>query len=66
MPPSSSPIRTKKDVADYKTESEGDSTNGICFNSFEIVSILGQGSFGKVFHVKLKSTDEEFALKALK
>ena len=38
---------------------------GITFESFEILSLLGEGSFGKVCKVKLKQTNEIFAMKIL-
>ena len=44
---------------------DDDSNNGINFKSFEILSVLGIGSFGKVFKVKYKKTKEIFAMKVL-
>ena len=38
---------------------------GITFESFEILSLLGSGSFGKVCKVRLKKTNEIFAMKIL-
>ena len=38
---------------------------GITFESFEIIGLLGSGSFGKVYKVKLKKTNEIFARKVL-
>ena len=38
---------------------------GITFESFEILSLLGSGSFGKVCKVRLKQTNEIFAMKIL-
>ncbi len=40
----------------------------IGFNSFHIMEILGQGTFGKVFKVKRKGSEAniEFAMKVLK
>ena len=37
----------------------------INYNSFEILELIGGGSFGKVFKVKLKGTDNIFAMKVL-
>ena len=37
----------------------------INYNSFEILELIGGGSFGKVFKVKLKGTDKIFAMKVL-
>ena len=39
--------------------------NRINFKSFEILELIGSGSFGKVFKVKLKTTNEIFAMKVL-
>ena len=39
--------------------------HGITFDSFEILSLLGVGSFGKVCKVRLKKTNEIFAMKIL-
>ena len=36
------------------------------FNSFDIIKLLGSGSFGKVFLVKKKDSGEIFAMKVLK
>ena len=37
----------------------------INYNSFEILELIGGGSFGKVFKVKLKGTDNIYAMKVL-
>ena len=39
--------------------------NKINFKSFEILELIGSGSFGKVFKVRLKRTNEIFAMKVL-
>ena len=41
--------------------------NGITFSSFEISEVLGQGTFGKVFKVHLKTdeTKKPLAMKVL-
>ena len=39
--------------------------NKINFKSFEMLELLGEGSFGKVFKVRLKKTNEIFAMKVL-
>ena len=39
-------------------------TSGITFSSFNVIKLLGQGSYGKVFHVNLKGSEQkEFAMK---
>jgi serine/threonine protein kinase len=39
--------------------------NSIGFNSFTILDCLGEGSFGKVFKVRMKSNGEIYAMKVL-
>ena len=49
-----------------KAEDIDEKTNAkINYNSFEILELIGGGSFGKVFKVKLKGTDKIFAMKVL-
>ena len=44
---------------------ESSKRKGINFNSFEILSLLGVGSFGKVCKVRLKKTKKIYAMKIL-
>lgn len=66
-----SPVKTQKPNLQEAPNEEpeellDDSTNGITFSSFEIVDILGEGSFGKVYKVKLKSDPSKvYAMKVL-
>ena len=46
----------------YSYEEESQNIN---FDSFEVVRELGTGSFGKVFEVIRKNTEEKYALKVL-
>ena len=49
-----------------KAEDIDEKTNmKINYNSFEILELIGGGSFGRVFKVKLKGTDKIFAMKVL-
>ena len=34
-----------------------------CISDFEVIAILGQGAFGKVYLVKKKQTNEVYAMK---
>jgi len=45
-----------------------DSEQGIGYNSFQLIEILGQGTFGKVFKVKKRESEDkrEYAMKVLK
>ena len=43
-----------------------DEDENIGFKSFEILEVLGQGTFGKVFKVKKKDTGNIYAMKVLK
>jgi serine/threonine protein kinase len=36
------------------------------FKDFEIIDIIGEGSFGRVFKARKKDTDQLFALKVMK
>ena len=42
-----------------------EANNGINYSSFEILDLLGFGSFGKVFKVKLKGTNKVYAMKVI-
>jgi serine/threonine protein kinase len=43
-----------------------DSSLGITFSSFQILEVLGEGSFGKVYKVILKTNNQKtFAMKVL-
>ena len=41
-------------------------TNSVTMDDFELMKVVGRGSYGKVYMWKHKSTGEIFALKALK
>ena len=41
-------------------------SKAININHFKLEKVIGRGSFGKVFMVRLKSTGELFAMKILK
>ena len=51
--------KNNKKLENYSVEKK------INFKSFEILELIGCGSFGKVFKVQLKSTKEIFAMKVL-
>ena len=56
-------------IPDKTTRLLDDSEKGIGYNSFHLLEILGQGTFGKVFKVKRKDhpeLEDEFAMKILK
>ena len=42
------------------------SQKSVSLKDFQIVSVIGRGSFGKVFLVKKKDTQEVFAMKSLR
>ena len=35
-------------------------------SDFDILGVLGEGAYGKVYHVVKKKTGEQYALKAIK
>ena len=47
-------------------ESSNASPTKLGAKDFELLNVLGQGAFGKVFQVKLKQTKEIYAMKVLK
>ena len=44
---------------------EDSQIKGIGFNSFQILELLGSGTFGKVYKVKLRTTEQIFAMKVI-
>jgi protein-serine/threonine kinase len=48
-----------------RVRSNGPSSENVGPSSFELVKLLGKGSFGEVFHVKHKGTEQEYAMKVL-
>ena len=58
VPPSKTPIRPPEHPMQEEEE-------GIHLHSFEIIEEVGSGSFGKVFKVQKKHSDEVYALKSL-
>ena len=38
----------------------------MCLEDFNIIKVIGQGTFGKVFLVQLKSSKELFAMKCIR
>ena len=44
----------------------GDEEKGIGFSSFELLDVLGQGTFGKVYRVRHKNSEEIYAMKVLR
>ena len=57
----SSPInnRIKAQHLNRKNKVEGE----VGFDSFRMIELVGEGSFGKVYRVKMKSTGVEYAMK---
>jgi len=56
---------TKEATDDIQLAEDATLAKGITFSSFEILDTLGSGTFGKVFKVKLKGTEEIFAMKII-
>jgi len=48
-----------------RVRSKGPDPENIGPSSFELIKLLGRGSFGEVFHVKHKRTEQEYAMKVL-
>ena len=53
------------DDEDEQAENLFDSTKKISKNDFIFVKVIGRGSFGKVFMVKKRGTENVFAMKTL-
>ena len=59
-------IQTRVSTLEMNPGEEDLYSKAININHFEIVKVIGRGSFGKVFLVKKKDTEELFAMKVLK
>jgi serine/threonine protein kinase len=55
-----------EDEKDDKTSSMLDNTEKVRLDDFELLKVLGRGSFGKVMQVKKKSNGKVYAMKILK
>ena len=61
------PKLSNSSLIESKTpEEKANNMEGIGFKSFQILKILGAGSFGKVYLVRKKNDEKVFAMKALK
>jgi len=38
----------------------------VCFADFDVLKLLGEGSFGRVYKVKKRDTGQMFAMKSMK
>ena len=54
-----------ENIPNKKNNETKNKDNKINFNSFEILEKIGGGSYGKVFKVRLKNTNEIYAMKVL-
>ena len=57
---------TRFDSLDMVPGEEELYSKSVNLNHFEIIKVIGRGSFGKVYMVKKKDTDELYAMKVLK
>lgn len=55
-----------EEVKNQEVKLLDDGAVGIGFKSFEVLEILGNGAFGKVFKCKKKGEETEYAMKILK
>ena len=51
---------------DLVVEKQNEKSGNVTKNDFEMISIIGKGSYGKVSLVKKKDTGQLYALKVLK
>jgi serum/glucocorticoid-regulated kinase 2 len=56
---------SKQDEDEIMLIDDSSETKGITFSSFDIIECLGSGTFGKVFKVKLKHSNEIYAMKII-
>ncbi|VVB12790.1 unnamed protein product [Arabis nemorensis] len=49
-----------------KALEEGEAASGVGIKDFEVMKVVGQGAFGKVFQVRKKGTSEIFAMKVMR
>lgn len=54
------------DDAYYRNEYPELNNSSVSLKSFDILKVIGKGSFGKVFQVRLKDGKEIYAMKVLK
>nr|XP_002128901.1 protein kinase C iota type-like [Ciona intestinalis] len=68
IPIESGPILDSGDSQDSKASSDQASPNapGFGLKDFEMLKVIGRGSYAKVLLVKLKSTDKMYAMKVIK
>lgn len=59
------PSRAQSGMQNYRSASKSESSGIAQFRDFEPLSLIGRGSFGDVFLVKRRGTDEHFAMKVL-
>ena len=58
-------IRRRSNAAINTDDFDINTKTVINFNSFEILELIGGGSFGKIFKVKQKNTSKIYAMKVL-
>ncbi|XP_008810846.2 serine/threonine-protein kinase AtPK2/AtPK19-like [Phoenix dactylifera] len=49
-----------------KHDSKSEKSEGVGLDDFEVMKVVGQGAFGKVFQVKKKGTSEIYAMKVMR
>lgn len=49
-----------------ETDSKSPKSEGVGLDDFEVLKLVGQGAFGKVFQVKKKGTSEIYAMKVMR
>jgi len=67
MHPPLTPVKRREErILSQVSEELDTQEDRVCFDSFKIITLLGEGAFGKVFRVEMKTTNEEYAMKVLK
>ncbi|XP_052897397.1 serine/threonine-protein kinase N isoform X1 [Anopheles moucheti] len=64
--PAARTLQYRDSAYESRRQSQAQVGAGMCMDSFQLLSVLGRGHFGKVILAQYKNTGEYFAIKALK
>ena len=61
-----SEVKTERSSNEFSEESLTENVEGVGLEDFEVLKLVGQGAFGKVFQVRKKGTSEIYAMKVMR
>lgn len=61
-----SEVKTERSSSEFSEESLTENVEGVGLEDFEVLKLVGQGAFGKVFQVRKKGTSEIYAMKVMR